>query len=110
MEISERQICAAVIAPKGRVDVFTVPELRAVLDRHVDGGTVRFVVDLSEVTFLDSAGMAVLVTLLKRARTGGGNVRLVWPQEEAATRILRLTRFDRVFDMAASVDDALRAF
>jgi len=110
MDIHETQVCTAVIAPIGRIDAFTAPELRAALDRHVVAGTIRFVLDLSDVAFLDSAGMAVLVTLLKRARTAGGNVRLVWPREEAAKRILRLTKFDRVFDMADSADAALGGF
>ena len=108
MEILETQLCTAIITPKGRLDAFTAPELRGVLDRRVAEGTTRFVLDLSEVAFLDSAGMAVLVTLLKRARSAGGNVTLVWPREEAAKRILRLTKFDRVFDMADSADAALK--
>ena len=91
MDIRETQICTTIIAPSGRIDAFSVPELRKVLDRHLAAGANRFVLDLSEVTFLDSAGMAVLVTLLKGARTAGGDVRLVWPREDAAGRILRLT-------------------
>lgn len=110
MEIQESQVCAAVITPVGRIDAFTAPRLREVLDYHTVAGTVRFVLDLSEVDFLDSAGMAVLVTLLKRARGAGGNVKLVWPRKEAARRILRLTRFDHVFDMANSLEEALQGF
>ena len=80
------------------------------LDELLESGAQRFVLDLSEVPFLDSAGMAVLVSLLKRARQGGGDVRLVWPAEEGARRILRLTKFDRVFSMADSVAMALSDF
>lgn len=54
--------------------------------------------------------MAVLVTLLKSAHLAGGDVKLVWPREDAAGRILRLTKFDRVFDMATSVEAALKGF
>ncbi len=110
MEIKETQICTVAIAPIGRIDVFSAPELRNVLDRHLNAGTIRFILDLAAVTFLDSAGMAALVSLLKRARTAGGDVKLVWPREEAAGRILRLTKFDRVFDMADSVEKALKGF
>jgi anti-anti-sigma factor len=67
------------------------------------------VVDLSAVPFIDSAGMAVLVSLLKKARIAAGEVILVWPSEEAARRILRLTKFDRVFPMADDVQSALSA-
>jgi anti-anti-sigma regulatory factor len=46
---------------------------------------------------LDSAGLAVLVSALKRSRLKNGNVRLVWPKAEDAARILKLTKFDQVF-------------
>lgn len=110
LPITEHVIRIVVAAPHERIDAFNAPELRATLDRLADGGVSRFVLDLSAVPFLDSAGMAVLVSLLKRARQNGGDVRLVWPAEEAAQRILRLTKFDRVFTMAASAEAALANF
>jgi anti-anti-sigma factor len=112
MEISvtEHVIRIAVAAPRERIDAFSAPELRATFERLLNGGVSRFVLDLSAVPFLDSAGMAVLVSLLKRSRHIGGDVRLVWPAEEAARRILRLTKFDRVFTMAESAEAALVDF
>jgi anti-sigma B factor antagonist len=68
------------------------------------------VIDLSKVGFIDSAGMAVLVNLLKRTRLADGNVYLVWPKEEAAQRILKLTRFDKIFTITSSAPQALRSF
>lgn len=88
-----------VVRPAGRVDAFTVDELKQTLTTALDGGLTELVVDLQAVDFLDSAGMAVLVSALKRARGEGGDVRLIWPVSEGARRILRLTRFDRVFEM-----------
>ena len=110
MTIAEHTIRIAVVAPRQRIDAFSAPELRANLEQLLDSGVQRFVLDLSAVPFLDSAGMAVLVSLLKRARQAGGDVRLVWPAEEAARRILHLTKFDRVFNMADSADAALAGF
>ena len=52
----------------------------------------------------------MLVNLLKRAREHGGDVHLVWPAEEAARRILRLTKFDRVFTFAETAEAALSHF
>jgi anti-anti-sigma regulatory factor len=54
--------------------------------------------------------MAVLVNALKRARKSGGDVKLVWPQIEGARRILHLTKFDRIFEMATNADDATKLF
>ena len=99
-----------IVAPQGRLDVLSAPVLREHLD-HLDHlvaeGATKFVIDLSAVPFLDSAGMSILVSLLKRARQGGGNVKLVAPHAMAPRQLLDLTRFDRVFPMADSVEAAL---
>ena len=110
MTITEHVIRIAVAAPRQRIDAFSAPELRARLDQQAESGVQRFVIDLSEVPFLDSAGLTVLVSLLKRTRYAGGDVRLVWPAEEGARRILRLTKFDRVFSMSESAAAALSDF
>lgn len=110
IHITEHVVRTIVVSPQTRIDAFSVPILREQLNRLVDEGNNRFVFDLSQVPFLDSAGMSVLVSLLKRARQLGGDVKLVWPKEEAAQRILRLTKFDRVFDMFDTVEMALQQF
>jgi anti-sigma B factor antagonist len=94
----------------GRFDAFNAGNLRDQLYALLDQGTSQFVLDLSQTPFLDSAAMAVLVSLLKRARQQKGDVKLVWPQQEAARRILNLTRFDRVFDMSETAAAALQTF
>jgi anti-anti-sigma factor len=85
------------IALAGRLDAFEAPALRKKCDDYLASGVTHFVFDLSKISMLDSAGLAVLVSVLKRARLAEGDVRLVWPREEAASRILKLTKFDQVF-------------
>ena len=96
-----------IVAAQGRLDVLSAPILRERLDHLLSEGVTKFVVDLSAVSFLDSAGMAVLVNLLKRARQGGGDVKLVAPGATASQQILHLTKFDQVFAMADTVEAAL---
>lgn len=108
--VQEHVIRIAVVAPRARIDAFNAPTLRGQLDELLERGINRFVLDLSQVPFLDSAGMAVLVSLLKRARGLEGDVQLVWPNEEAARRILRLTKFDKVFTMVDTAEAALKSY
>lgn len=105
--VTEELLRIVHIAPEGRIDAFSVAKLREKFEDLLDEEAERFVVDLSETTFLDSAGMAALVSLLKRARQAGGDVMLVWPKLEAAQRILKLTKFDRVFTMLDRAEDAV---
>ena len=63
------------VAVRGEVDMANAPELQAALDRAVVGGAGVFVVDLSEVSFLDSSGINVL--LRTRALLGRADRELV---------------------------------
>ena len=110
LSIYEHIIRTVTVEPNGRVDAFTSPKLRSELKSLQEEGVSRFIIDLSSTEFLDSAGMAVLVSTLKSSRKMGGDVKLVWPQLDAAKRIIRLTKFDRVFDMADSAEAALTSF
>lgn len=87
------------ISVEDRLDAFSSQELRKHFDELFDQGVINYVVDLSTTPFMDSAGMAALVSAMKRARQAGGDVALVWPESESVRRILNLTHFDRVFTM-----------
>lgn len=86
------------VAPQDRLDAFSAPALRSQLDELAASGVQNFIIDLSGTPFMDSAGMAVLVSLLRRCRQSGGSVKLVWPRAEAVRRTLQLTQFDRIFE------------
>ncbi len=109
-DVSEHVFRIITVAPHDRIDAMSAPELRQQLQTWLDKGVTYFVIDLATVPFLDSAGMAVLVSILKRARLAGGDVKLVWPRLEGARRILNLTKFDRVFAMADSAEAARQSF
>jgi anti-sigma B factor antagonist len=94
---TEQIIKIAVITLKGRLDAFEAPALRKICDDYIANEFNHFVFDLTDIAMLDSAGLAVLVSVLKRTRLKSGDVRLVWPRGEAASRILKLTKFDQVF-------------
>ena len=108
--IEEQSIRITTIQLEGRVDAFNAPQLRQDVNDLLSEGVNRIVFDLSQVSFFDSAAMAVLVNTLKRARGEGGDVKLVLPEAETGQRIIKLTKFDRVFDMYDSVLQAQQSF
>lgn len=93
-----------------RIDTVTSSSYRKDFRELIEKGLRDFVVDLSEVTFLDSAGLAALVLLLKMTRDNDGDVKIILPENENVQRIFRLTKFDQVFDIFKSVDLAAKAF
>jgi anti-sigma B factor antagonist len=110
MKLHERieTVQVAILSLEGRVDVVNAPQIREWGQSKFARQITHFVVDLSAVDFLDSAGLASLVNLLKNARREGGNVRLIMPAAETARRTLTLTRFDQVFDLYNDVAAALK--
>lgn len=67
------------------------------------------ILNVREVNYVDSGGAGMLVRLLNRTRTAGGDLKLCQISERVA-EILRITRLDKVFDSHASESDAIAAF
>lgn len=92
----------------GECDLNTSRELRDVLTSEVSRGAQRLILDLSELGFMDSAGMQVLMSTHALLNIRDGALTLVSPQPVVA-RILELTGADQlipVYDSLGDVQDA----
>lgn len=77
---------------QGCIDLKTAPAVqRDLIRRLCDGQPLRL--DLSQVTWIDSAGLASLVRLLAEARRRGGDV-IVEQASDAVRRMMQLARLD----------------
>jgi anti-sigma B factor antagonist len=94
-----------VTAPE-EIDIANAALLQKVLAEAAGPGAVLVVVDMSRTRFCDSAGLNALVAAERRARSEGGEVRVV-VTSESVTRIVELTGVDRVIPIYASLEDAL---
>ena len=83
----------AVVEVRGEIDMMSAPVLALKLG-EIDGGTAA-VVDLGDVTFMDSSGLKVLLTAATRHTASGGSLVLRRPSE-AVRRIVRLTKLEDV--------------
>ena len=97
-----------VVTVHGEIDVATSPTLRERLIGLVNDGATRLVLDLEAVDFLDSTGLGTIVSVLKRARTHGGDLRLVCT-EARIRRLFEITGLDKAVPLHASLDDAISA-
>jgi len=95
----------AVLEVQGEVDLYTSPQLRDAILRSIEEGENQIVIDLSNVSFMDSSGLGVLVAGLKRARERGGELALVFG-EGSVQKVLGITGLDRVFPTHGSVGEA----
>ncbi|GAA3761470.1 hypothetical protein GCM10022225_53910 [Plantactinospora mayteni] len=77
----------------GELDVTAAPKLGAEIDRLVDDGQHRLLVDLAELTFCDSSGLAAFVRGDDRAGAVGGWLRLTGATGRVE-RVLRISGLD----------------
>lgn len=93
------------IAIAGELDLYSAPGLRELVLKAVNAGRLHLVLDLSEVTFVDSSGFAVMVSAYKRVRALGGQMRVCCADKQVSSA-MRVSGLDRVFevfpDMAAA--------
>ena len=87
------------VVVEGEVDVATAPQLREALHQVIDQGATRLRIDLAEVGFIDSAGLGVLIGVLKRVREIGGEIELVHVQP-APRKVIEITGLDELFNLA----------
>lgn len=97
--------CYVVSRLDGDLDAANADELRAVLKRAPSPDRA-IVVDLSGVTFIDSAGLAALIAGTRRFRYAGWPVVVVGARTEVL-RLFHTTGFDRVVVLVATRDEAL---
>jgi anti-sigma B factor antagonist len=69
MEIATREFNrCTVVEPSGRIDSATAPQLAAVLNEYIDEGQYNLVLDMSDVDFISSAGLRVLIDTQKKCQ------------------------------------------
>jgi len=93
-----------VVEVRGELDLSTSDALRSALDGAFEGDPPRIAIDLTDVTFMDSSSLGVLVASLERARERDGELRLVGVQGSPA-KVIALTGLDSAFSIEGSVDD-----
>lgn len=82
----------------GDVDLSTSPDLRKVLLKDIPSKGKTLAIDLSEVPYMDSSGVATMVEGLKKCMAKGASFVLVSPSG-AVLKVLQLARLDTVFEI-----------
>ena len=93
-----------VLAVEGELDLHTSSALSDRLRELGEGETPRVAVDMTQVGFMDSSGLGVLVAASKRLQESGGELALVGVSG-SPLKVLSITGLDKVMPTFASVAD-----
>jgi len=98
-----------VVAVDGQLIVGNRQDLKQkVLDALEKGGR-KFVIDFTRTGYIDSSGLGVLVSLSKKIRELGGELRLAGLNEDLQT-LFELTKLDTLFSILKTPEEAVAAF
>ena len=70
-------------------------------------GVLKCIIDISDMRYINSSGIGVLITVLTKFRNKGGEVVLVNPSD-SVKKLLIITKLNAIFSISASVDIAIR--
>ncbi|MBN3584388.1 STAS domain-containing protein [Algoriphagus aestuarii] len=87
----------------------TGPKLVEVVSDAIQDGVKTFVVDLSQVRYISSSGIGLLITMLTKMRNVGGEVYLTAPSEHVK-KLLIITKLNNIFTVFDSVDEFKKNF
>jgi len=98
-----------VVEVAGQVDLYAAPGLKEATWRVLDQGKTRVIIDLSQVTFMDSTGLGVLIGALKRLRAVRGALALIVTDYDIE-RLFEMTGLDGMFAIYRTRDEAVEQF
>jgi len=105
----KKQDEVVVVDVEGQLIVGNRQELKQKVLDSLDGGARKFVIDFTPTGYIDSSGLGVLVSLSKKIREQGGELRLANLNDDLKT-LFELTKLDTLFQIADTRERALQSF
>jgi anti-anti-sigma factor len=101
----EEQGPARLLRIHGEIDVSNARELAAEIQAAVPNSTAELVVDLSQTTYLDSAGVQLLFQLAERLRIRRQSLRIVVPVDAPIRAVLELTGLPQLVPLESGPEE-----
>ena len=99
----------AVVQVEGQLIVGNRQELKELVQAALDAGERRILIDFSRTGYIDSSGLGALVSISKKIREAGGELRLSGLNEDLRS-LFELTKLDTLFAITRTAEEALAAF
>lgn len=98
-----------VVRVEGQLIVGNRQDLKHLVQQHLDQGDRRFLLDFTRTSYIDSSGLGALVSLSRKAREHGGELRLAGLNEDLRS-LFELTKLDTLFAIADTPEQGLAGF
>jgi anti-sigma B factor antagonist len=109
-EINEKRVDAVdVVLIKGRLDASSSQDAEKRINALLDGGSTKILINLSELDYISSSGLRVMLAALKRLKKTGGDLKLAG-LKPAIQDVFSMAGFHRIFSIYGSEAEALESF
>jgi anti-sigma B factor antagonist len=110
MNISTREEGGVtVVGVEGNLDTNTAPDAQQHLDGLQDGGAQKILVNFTDLDYISSAGLRVLLATAKRISASGGSLRICG-LNETVSEVFEISGFSVILNVFGSEADALEGF
>lgn len=96
----------AIMTLKGEIDIYTATKLKEELNSLVSEHKADVIVDLKNVTYMDSTGLGTFVSALKQSEKAGSSLRLIRANDRLF-RLFQVTGLDDVIDVHSEEEGGL---
>ena len=107
----DKKECKGIFVCKfiGKLLISSTNTLKTELTEDLTNNNYKMVLVLDELTFTDSSGLTLFISLLRTANEHGGDIKLVNPSN-AVLSVLKITKLTEVFEIYPNVEEACQAF
>jgi len=90
----------------GEIDIYTTPQFKDAIKEAIDAGESAVIINMSQVTYMDSSGFGALLSATKRLRPLHRSLSLV-ACNDSINRMLQITRLNTIFGVYETEEDAI---
>ncbi len=98
-----------IVTLSGQADVYTSGEVGKILEAYLARGQAKILLDMENLRYLDSSTLATLLKIQKKARAGGGGVRLLRLGSEPR-KVFEVSGFLNLFETFEDREAAIQSF
>ena len=110
MEIKNRTVDGiAVLDINGEIDLYNAPEIKETIKKQMDGGLKKVIINLDNVSYIDSSGIGALISSLSNLKKVGGGLKII-KINDTVRKVFELTKLTSFFEIYDSEDEALAAY
>ncbi|AVQ16701.1 STAS domain protein [Fusobacterium gonidiaformans 3-1-5R] len=110
-ELTERKLenGITVIGVMGELDALVAPKLKELMNRHIDMGNIKLILDCENLVHINSLAMGILRGKLQSVKEIGGDIKIIRLNNHIQT-IFDMIGLDEIFEIYATEEEAVVSF